>query len=130
MYSQVLSNEIKTTLFNTFCEKKYFNSLWIKFVFATLHSSSLQFPTFVIPQGRLYFEYLSHRLAGGRKLTADQIWSTWIFKLLARHYDWFIDRSIITRNMGQDGDGHVHFDQIWRPNITINYMGVDQNIKF
>jgi hypothetical protein len=94
MYSQVLSNEIKTTLFNTFCEKKYFNSLWIKFVFATLHSSSLQFPTFVIPQGRLYFEYLSHRRAGGRKLTADQIWSTWIFKLLARHYDWFIDRSI------------------------------------
>jgi hypothetical protein len=37
---------------------------------------------------------------------------------------------IITRNMGQDGDGHAHFDQIWRPNITINYMGVDQNIKF
>ena len=36
----------------------------------------------------------------------------------------------ITRNMGQDGDGHAHFDQIWRPNITINYMGVDQNIKF
>jgi hypothetical protein len=34
----------------------------------------------------------------------------------------------ITRNMGQDGDGHAHFDQIWRPNITINYMGVDQNI--
>jgi hypothetical protein len=32
--------------------------------------------------------------------------------------------------MGQDGDGHAHFDQIWRPNITINYMGVDQNIKF
>jgi hypothetical protein len=25
--------------------------------------------------------------------------------------------------MGQDGDGHAHFDQIWRPNITINYMG-------
>ena len=23
--------------------------------------------------------------------------------------------------MGQDGDGHAHFDQIWRPNITINY---------
>ena len=38
--------------------------------------------------------------------------------------------SNITRNMGQDGDGHAHFDQIWRPNITINYMGVDQNIKF
>ena len=38
--------------------------------------------------------------------------------------------SHITRNMGQDGDGHAHFDQIWRPNITINYMGVDQNIKF
>ena len=37
---------------------------------------------------------------------------------------------VITRNMGQDGDGHAHFDQIWRPNITINYMGVDQNIKF
>ena len=37
---------------------------------------------------------------------------------------------IITRNMGQDGDGHAHFDPIWRPNITINYMGVDQNIKF
>jgi hypothetical protein len=37
---------------------------------------------------------------------------------------------LITRNMGQDGDGHAHFDQIWRPNITINYMGVDQNIKF
>jgi hypothetical protein len=36
----------------------------------------------------------------------------------------------ITRNMGQDGDGHAHFDQIWRPNITINYTGVDQNIKF
>jgi hypothetical protein len=36
----------------------------------------------------------------------------------------------ITRNMGQDGDGHAHFDPIWRPNITINYMGVDQNIKF
>jgi hypothetical protein len=36
----------------------------------------------------------------------------------------------ITRNMGQDGDGHAHFDQIWRPNITINNMGVDQNIKF
>ena len=36
----------------------------------------------------------------------------------------------ITRNMGRDGDGHAHFDQIWRPNITINYMGVDQNIKF
>jgi hypothetical protein len=36
----------------------------------------------------------------------------------------------ITRNMGQDGDGHAHFDQIWRPNITMNYMGVDQNIKF
>jgi hypothetical protein len=36
----------------------------------------------------------------------------------------------ITRNMGQDGDGDAHFDQIWRPNITINYMGVDQNIKF
>jgi hypothetical protein len=32
--------------------------------------------------------------------------------------------------MGQDGDGHAHFDQIWRPNITINYMGVDQNSKF
>jgi hypothetical protein len=32
--------------------------------------------------------------------------------------------------MGQGGDGHAHFDQIWRPNITINYMGVDQNIKF
>jgi hypothetical protein len=32
--------------------------------------------------------------------------------------------------MGQDGDGHAHFDQIWRPNITINYIGVDQNIKF
>jgi hypothetical protein len=32
--------------------------------------------------------------------------------------------------MGQDGDGHAHFDQIWRPNITINYMGVDENIKF
>jgi hypothetical protein len=32
--------------------------------------------------------------------------------------------------MGQDGDGHAHFDPIWRPNITINYMGVDQNIKF
>jgi hypothetical protein len=31
----------------------------------------------------------------------------------------------ITRNMGQDGDGHAHFDQIWRPNITINYMGVN-----
>ena len=27
-------------------------------------------------------------------------------------------------------DGHAHFDQIWRPNITINSMGVDQNIKF
>ena len=38
--------------------------------------------------------------------------------------------SFITRNMGQDGDGHAHFDQIWRPNITINYMGVDQNVKF
>ena len=38
--------------------------------------------------------------------------------------------SNITRNMGQDGDGHAHFDQIWRPNITINYMGFDQNIKF
>jgi hypothetical protein len=37
--------------------------------------------------------------------------------------------SFITRNMGQDGDGHAHFDQIWRPNITINYMGVDQNVK-
>ena len=36
----------------------------------------------------------------------------------------------ITRNMGQDGDGHAHFNQIWRPNTTINYMGVDQNIKF
>jgi hypothetical protein len=36
----------------------------------------------------------------------------------------------ITRNMGQDGDGHAHFDQIWRLNVTINYMGVDQNIKF
>ena len=36
----------------------------------------------------------------------------------------------ITRNMGQDGDRHAHFDPIWRPNITINYMGVDQNIKF
>ena len=36
----------------------------------------------------------------------------------------------ITRNMGQDGVGHAHFDQIWRPNIAINYMGVDQNIKF
>jgi hypothetical protein len=36
----------------------------------------------------------------------------------------------ITRNMGQDGDGHAHFDQIWQPNITMNYMGVDQNIKF
>ena len=36
----------------------------------------------------------------------------------------------ITRNMGQDGDGHAHFDQIWRPNITINYMGVNQNVKF
>ena len=36
----------------------------------------------------------------------------------------------ITRNMGQDGDGHAPFDQIWGPNITINYMGVDQNIKF
>ena len=32
--------------------------------------------------------------------------------------------------MKQDGDGHAHFDPIWRPNITINYMGVDQNIKF
>ena len=39
-------------------------------------------------------------------------------------------RLSITRNMGQDGDGHAHFDQIWRPNITINYTGVDQNIKF
>jgi hypothetical protein len=36
----------------------------------------------------------------------------------------------ITRNMGQDGDGHAHFDPIWRPNITINCMGVDQNFKF
>jgi hypothetical protein len=36
----------------------------------------------------------------------------------------------ITRNMGQDGDGHAHFDQIWRLNVTINYMGVYQNIKF
>ena len=36
----------------------------------------------------------------------------------------------ITRNMEQVGDEHAHFDQIWRPNITINYMGVDQNIKF
>ena len=26
--------------------------------------------------------------------------------------------------MGEDGDGHAHFDQIWRPNITINYRGV------
>ena len=42
----------------------------------------------------------------------------------------FYGNKIITRNMGQDGDGHAHFDQIWRPNITINYMGVDQNIKF
>ena len=42
----------------------------------------------------------------------------------------FVDDWPITRNMGQDGDGHAHFDQIWRPNITINYMGVDQNIKF
>jgi hypothetical protein len=41
-----------------------------------------------------------------------------------------IGRVAITRNMGQDGDGHAHFDQIWRPNITLNYMGVDQNIKF
>ena len=23
----------------------------------------------------------------------------------------------ITRNMGQDGDEHAHFDQIWLPNI-------------
>ena len=44
--------------------------------------------------------------------------------------DEFNDTYTITRNMGQDGDGHAHFDPIWRPNITINYMGVDQNIKF
>ena len=37
--------------------------------------------------------------------------------------DVFKNLLIITRNMGQDGDGHAHFDQIWRPNITINYMG-------
>ena len=42
----------------------------------------------------------------------------------------FYNLSCITRNMGQDDDGHAHFDKIWRPNITINYMGVDQNIKF
>ena len=41
-----------------------------------------------------------------------------------------VESRVITRNMGQDGDGHAHFDQIWRPNIIINYMGVDQNIKF
>jgi hypothetical protein len=50
------------------------------------------------------------------------------------YFDWLFcmlkSNGIITRNMGQDGDGHAHFDPIWRPNITINYMGVDQNIKF
>ena len=25
--------------------------------------------------------------------------------------------------MGQDGDGHAHFDQIWRPNITNIHSG-------
>ena len=45
-------------------------------------------------------------------------------------HDLYPPRQSITRNMGQDGDGHAHFDQIWRPNVTINYMGVDQNIKF
>jgi hypothetical protein len=40
------------------------------------------------------------------------------------------DKLHIITIYGQDGDGHAHFDQIWRPNITINYMGVDQNIKF
>ena len=43
---------------------------------------------------------------------------------------YILSKLSITRNMGQDGDGHAHFDQIWRPNVTINYMGVDQNIKF
>jgi hypothetical protein len=60
-------------------------------------------------------EMLSFALAQ-RKASIGKLESTWIV--------------YITRNMGQDGDGHAHFDQIWRPNITINYMGVDQNIKF
>jgi hypothetical protein len=52
------------------------------------------------------------------------------FKQLCKIRTKWIQQNVITRNMGQDGDGHAHFDQIWRPNVTINYMGVDQNIKF
>ena len=36
----------------------------------------------------------------------------------------------ITRNMGQDGCRHAHIAPIWRPNLTINYIGVYKNIKF
>ena len=58
----------------------------------------------------------------------DRVGIGW--KLLAAWYKFRVWTQFITRNMGQDGDGHAHFDPIWRPNITINYMGVDQNIKF
>jgi hypothetical protein len=32
--------------------------------------------------------------------------------------------------MGQDGDAHAHIVPIWRPNFTINSIGIDKNIKF
>jgi hypothetical protein len=81
----------------------------------------------LLPEGPKWY---TERWEKGKVIDNNAKKLYWEYRMRTNYETRGEDKKVITRNMGQDGDGHAHFDQIWRPNITINYMGVDQNIKF